>query len=28
MFTEKELTIWSLQKRGNRMKLFGYTESM
>ncbi|CDW77618.1 rab-like gtpase activating [Stylonychia lemnae] len=28
MFTEKELLIWSLQKRGNRIKNFGYTDSM
>ena len=28
MFTEKEQLIWSLTRRGNRMKMFGYSEAM
>lgn len=26
MFTEKELLIWSLQRRGNRLKAFGFSQ--
>jgi hypothetical protein len=28
MFTEKELLIWSLTRRGNRLKAFGYSNSL
>ena len=28
MFTEQEQRIWSLQKRGNRLKSFGYSDKM
>jgi len=28
MFTEKEQTIWSLEKRGKRLKLFGVSDTM
>ena len=26
MFTEKEQLIWSLQRRGNRLKAFGFND--
>jgi hypothetical protein len=28
MFTEKEQLIWSLQRRGNRLKAYGYSDAM
>lgn len=28
MFTEKQLLIWSLQRRGNRLKAFGLTDTI
>lgn len=28
MFTEKELMIWSLERRSNRLKLFGYSDTL
>lgn len=28
MFTDKETLIWSLQKRGNRLKTFGFSDKM
>jgi len=28
MFTDKELLIWSLTRRGNRLKAFGYSNSL
>ena len=28
MFTDKEQLIWSLQRRGNRLKAFGLTDTM
>ena len=28
MFSEKELLIWSLTRRGNRLKAFGYSNSL
>jgi ecotropic viral integration site 5 protein len=27
MFSEREQRIWSLQRRGNRLKLFGLTDA-